>query len=214
MLVITSFDRIFKFASTIGIRTTCTFFIVTALQQSRWSPNVRLAGPGVPVGPWNSTPKPGYKPMGNPWVYKPSNSCTRTRPGINTHPTHNPQHPTHTPPAGSNPGGYPGKPYPWQSLIRSMCSFLQNQIYRHKVLCVNYTTYDLHRARDALHPRTHADVVVLAHEDKSEQPHPYWYTRIIGIFHLNVCYEGRVWRMYVLWVRWLARSIDVTAQHA
>ena len=93
----------------------------------------------------------------------------------------------------------------------NMVSFVQNQIYRHKVLRVNYTTYNLRRAQDALNPRTHADVMVLAHEDESEQPHPYWYARIIGIFHLNVHYEGRVRRMYVLWVRWLAWSIDTTS---
>ena len=94
---------------------------------------------------------------------------------------------------------------------RNKISFVQNRIYRHKVLRINYTTYDLRRAQDALNPRTHADIMVLAHEDDAEHPHPYWYAHIIGIFHLNVRYEGRLRRMDVLWVRWLARSLDTTS---
>lgn len=93
---------------------------------------------------------------------------------------------------------------------RNAITFVQNRIYRHKVLRINYTTYDLRRVQDVLNPRTHADVMVLAHEDESEHPHPYWYARIIGIFHLNVRYEARVRRMEILWVRWLARSMDTT----
>ena len=56
--------------------------------------------------------------------------------------------------------------------------------------------------------------MVLAHEEESEYPHPYWYTWIIGIFHVNVCYQGRIRRMNVLWVCWLARSMDTTSTWA
>ena len=67
--------------------------------------------------------------------------------------------------------------------------FINNCIYRHKVLRVNYTTYDLHRAQDSLNPCMHADVMVLSHED-IENPHPYWYARIIRIFHVDIWYVG------------------------
>ncbi|KAG6329626.1 hypothetical protein ID866_9463 [Astraeus odoratus] len=67
--------------------------------------------------------------------------------------------------------------------------FINNRIYRHKVLRINYTTYDLRRAQDSLNPHTHSDIMVLSQED-SEHPHPYWYARIIGIFHVDVQYYG------------------------
>ena len=53
---------------------------------------------------------------------------------------------------------------------------------------VNYTTYDLRRAQDSLNSQTHADLMVLSHEDESEgqSEHPYWYAHIIGIFHAMV----------------------------
>jgi hypothetical protein len=28
--------------------------------------------------------------------------------------------------------------------------------------------------------------MVLAREDETEHPHPYWYARIIGVFHVNI----------------------------
>lgn len=69
-----------------------------------------------------------------------------------------------------------------------------NVIYCHKVLRVNYTTYNMRRAQDFINPRVsgHADIVVLSpkNEEENEDPHPYWYARIIGIFHANVRHIG------------------------
>ena len=89
-------------------------------------------------------------------------------------------------------GKYDGDEMEFTAHQRNMISFIQNRIYHRKVLWVNYTTYDLCKAQDALNPCTHADIMVLAHEDESEGPHPYWYARIIGVFHVNVCYQARV----------------------
>ena len=88
-----------------------------------------------------------------------------------------------------------------------------NTIYRHKVLRINYTTYDLRRAQDSLNPRIpgHGDVMVLSpeNEDENMDPHPYWYARILGIYHANVRYIGKTstvshdpQRMEFLFVRW------------
>jgi hypothetical protein len=89
-------------------------------------------------------------------------------------------------------------------------------IYRHKVLRVNYTTYDLRRAQDSLNPRVpgHADVIVLSPENETENddPHPYWYGRILGIYHANVRHFGpdskniEPQRMDFLFVRWFGRD--------
>ncbi|KAE9387587.1 hypothetical protein BT96DRAFT_837432 [Gymnopus androsaceus JB14] len=53
-------------------------------------------------------------------------------------------------------------------------------MYKHKVLRVNYTTYDMRRAQDS-NPiqRTHPHVMVLSDDDD----HPYCYACILG--HLS-----------------------------
>ena len=46
--------------------------------------------------------------------------------------------------------------------------------------------------------------MVLA-SNPEEEPHPYWYGRVVGIFHVNARYDGtpsRKGRLDVLWVRW------------
>ena len=73
---------------------------------------------------------------------------------------------------------------------------------------LNYTTYDLRRSQDIINIKTHSDVMVIANEE-NDDAHPYWYARVIGIFHADVRYrnpqdevtERR--SMEFLWVRWL-----------
>ena len=50
--------------------------------------------------------------------------------------------------------------------------FIKNKIYQHKVLHVNYMTYDMWREQDSLNPRTHANIMVLSQEDDANA-HPY-----------------------------------------
>lgn len=54
--------------------------------------------------------------------------------------------------------------------------------------------------------------MVLSHED--ERTHPYWYARVVKIFHVNVEYREHIstlWtsstRMDVLFVRWFRRDV-------
>ncbi|KAJ8592981.1 hypothetical protein M405DRAFT_732338, partial [Rhizopogon salebrosus TDB-379] len=98
---------------------------------------------------------------------------------------------------------------------RNSLIIVDNKIYRHKVLRINYTTYDLRRAQDSLNPRMHADIMVLANEESQPgelAPHPYWYARIVGIFHVYVRYLGAQshsrtsQRIDFLWVRWFCRD--------
>lgn len=77
----------------------------------------------------------------------------------------------------------------------------------------------MRRAQDSMNPRTHADVMVLSREiDKDEENgHPYWYARIIGIFHANVRHVGPTskfsdpQRIEFLWVRWFGRDMGYRA---
>ncbi|KAF9552533.1 hypothetical protein CPC08DRAFT_646789, partial [Agrocybe pediades] len=99
-------------------------------------------------------------------------------------------------------------------------NIVNNRLYRHKVLRVNYTTYDMRRCQDVINPRTHGDIMVLAKDfDKgaTEPTHPYWYARVIGIFHATVgikkpntpgTYE--VSKVDFLFVRWF--GLDVSAK--
>jgi len=81
-----------------------------------------------------------------------------------------------------------------------------NRIFCHKTLRINFTTYDCRRDQDVINTSTRSDVMVLADQDADpESIHPYWYGRVIGIFHALVrrmsgtmAYE----RMDFLWVRW------------
>jgi hypothetical protein len=79
-----------------------------------------------------------------------------------------------------------------------------NRIFSHKVLRINYTTYDVRRDQDSINPRTRSDIMLLASE-KDREKHPYYYARVIGIFHVLVrCVGGerRFKQLDFLWVRW------------
>ncbi|KAJ3557650.1 hypothetical protein NM688_g1363 [Phlebia brevispora] len=110
-----------------------------------------------------------------------------------------------------------GEEHSFTNEQRSHVRIAANRIYRHQVMCVNYTTYDARRDQDSVNPRTHADIMLLnpGEDDLPEDKrHPYWYARVYGIFHANVQYlgpEGR-WpeprRMEFLWVRWFGRDLS------
>ncbi|KAK6972044.1 GLOBIN domain-containing protein [Favolaschia claudopus] len=96
---------------------------------------------------------------------------------------------------------------------------LHDRIYTHKIMRINFTTYDMGRDQDTINPRTNSDIMVLSHEDEVDgtEAHPYWYARVIGIFHAEVRHVGpkskttRTQRMEFLWVRWFGRDMTYKA---
>ncbi|KAF9541101.1 hypothetical protein CPC08DRAFT_730863 [Agrocybe pediades] len=78
-------------------------------------------------------------------------------------------------------------------LERAMVTIINDNIFEHHVLRVNYTTYDLRRDQDSINPRTHPDVQLLASKapgiDVTSQ-HPYLYARVLGVFHAKVVHHG------------------------
>jgi hypothetical protein len=87
--------------------------------------------------------------------------------------------------------------------------FNSDRIYEHYTLKINYTTYDVRREQDIINPHTsHCDIMMLASDNDDDDSHPYWYARVIGIFHVNVIYTGTGMLDYLprrldfLWVRW------------
>ena len=88
-----------------------------------------------------------------------------------------------------------------------------DRLYRHNLMRLNYTTYDVRRAQDIVNPSTsHCNIMLLADCPVSDSDgvvhHPYIYARVLGIFHANVTYVGpdmvnyRSCRIDFLWVRW------------
>ncbi|KAJ7166117.1 hypothetical protein C8R46DRAFT_1351546 [Mycena filopes] len=94
-------------------------------------------------------------------------------------------------------------------------TIVQDRVYTHKVMRINYTTYDVQRDQDSINPRTNSDIMLLSREedDGESTPHPYWYARVFGIFHANVRHVGekskstKPTRMEFLWVRWFGRDL-------
>ncbi len=89
-------------------------------------------------------------------------------------------------------------------------------MYLHKVIRINYTTYDVRRAQDSLNPRTHSDIMMLSNENDGAEAHLFWYARIIGIYHVEVFHRipglstpmGDPVRVDLLWVRWFGRELS------
>lgn len=94
--------------------------------------------------------------------------------------------------------------------------FNGNKIFRHRLLRINYTTYDLQREFDAVNPGTDKrDIMMLSGQDCNH--HPFCYARVLGVFHANVIYVGpgsknfRSQRIEFLWVRWFEILQDRSA---
>ena len=66
---------------------------------------------------------------------------------------------------------------------------VNNLMFEHNVLWVNYTTYDLRHEQDSINPHMQPDIMMISHET-DELCHPYWYAQVIRIFHVNVRYFG------------------------
>lgn len=111
---------------------------------------------------------------------------------------------------------------------RNRLFFQHEWIYRHSVLRINYTTYDVCREQDLINPQTPKRfVMVYSNEDRGDSSapkHPFWYAEILGIFHVNICLDTLngftpYKPMDFLWVRWLGldpnqggRSKDIAGE--
>jgi hypothetical protein len=68
-------------------------------------------------------------------------------------------------------------------------------------------TYNMQRDQDSMNPRTSCDVMVLSPE-KGPKQHPFWYARVLGVFHAKVLHTGpqshnwSIQHLEVLWVCW------------
>ena len=90
-----------------------------------------------------------------------------------------------------------------------------NRLYRHQVLRINYTTYDNRRAQDTINPCTRPDIMTLSGEnEEGDHAHPFWYARVLGIYHVRVLHTGKFSKssqlqtMQFLHVRWFGHHVN------
>ncbi|KAJ3771938.1 hypothetical protein FB446DRAFT_789170 [Lentinula raphanica] len=92
---------------------------------------------------------------------------------------------------------------------RNSISLYKKRFYAAKTMRINYTTYDVRRDQDVINPRTdHCMVMVRSADYDDPKKHPFWYARVLGIFHADVLRldNGQVQEiehMEFLWVRWM-----------
>lgn len=72
--------------------------------------------------------------------------------------------------------------------------FNKHQLYQHRVLRVNHTTYDLRREQDLINAHsTHCNIMTLCQStNRSEEAGSvsYRYGRVVGTYHVNAIYTG------------------------
>ena len=95
---------------------------------------------------------------------------------------------------------------------RNSIRLVGNKIYTVKTCQLYYTTYDLQRKYDTVNPTSHPDVMVQSPETGTNAS-PYWYARVIAVYHANVWTtnpliedRGLVKRMDFLFVRWFGEE--------
>ncbi|KAF7975060.1 hypothetical protein HWV62_10563 [Athelia sp. TMB] len=92
-------------------------------------------------------------------------------------------------------------------------SFDHNQLYQHRILRINYTTYDVRRDQDLVNGHSaHCNIMVLCQhstESNASDGSTYRYGRVLGTYHVNINYNGpgrpyyhEKHRMEILWIRW------------
>jgi hypothetical protein len=115
------------------------------------------------------------------------------------------------PSSGNSGPGTPVGSARWPGVL-----FKHDRMYKHQVMRKNFTSYDVHRDEDIVRAgtREQSNIMVLAPESANiratghESQHPFWYARVLGIYHVNVIYVGEgntdylPRRLEFLWVRW------------
>jgi hypothetical protein len=97
---------------------------------------------------------------------------------------------------------------------RNSIRFSGGKIYSVQQCRIYYTSYDLQRQCDVINPHTHPDIMLRSPVNE-EGAEPYWYARVLGVYHADVWTEnldipgaGNVMPMDFLWVRWFGEEPD------
>lgn len=101
-------------------------------------------------------------------------------------------------------------PHPDECNSETAILLRYNRLYEHRILRINYTTYDVRRDQDYVNAySSHCNIMVLCQSSNPDVAPSYRYGRVIGTYHVNAKYNGRgrpeyhdPHRMELLWVRW------------
>ena len=91
---------------------------------------------------------------------------------------------------------------------RNMVHILGNKLFEVSTMTVNYTSYDIRRDYDLVNPRSHPDIMVFSPDSETNDTSPFWYARVLKIFHAYVwtshpdVRDHSTHSMNILWVRW------------
>ena len=99
---------------------------------------------------------------------------------------------------------------------------VNERIYDHKTLRINFATYDMRRDYDIVNPKKHANVMAVSPGfdptlNQSEDGHPFVYARVLGIYHADVVYTisssgiSQAHTMEFLFVQWYQRDTSYNA---
>ncbi|KAF9049001.1 hypothetical protein BJ165DRAFT_1592981 [Panaeolus papilionaceus] len=97
---------------------------------------------------------------------------------------------------------YDGDDNPFSSTERAQVLFRNHTMFGHKTMRINYTTYDMRHEQDTINPRTNPNIMVLSPDGED---HPYWYAKVIGIYHVLVVHQDlqpQPKLMHFLWIHW------------
>jgi hypothetical protein len=79
-----------------------------------------------------------------------------------------------------------------------------HRLYPHRRMRLNYTSYDVRLEQDAINTGSHPDIVMLSKDDSS----PYWFARVIAIFHTEAIFRGETRKFHLLYVRWFGEDSE------
>lgn len=85
-------------------------------------------------------------------------------------------------------------------------------IFAHATAAFNYTTYDIQQDQDTVNINSgRRDIMLPSFEDDSST-HPYWYARVLGIYHAHVFYgkAPKAEHVNFLFVRWFGCDTEWT----
>jgi hypothetical protein len=89
-----------------------------------------------------------------------------------------------------------------------MVHIVGNKLFEVSTMTVNYTSYDIRRDYDLVNLRSHPDIMVVSPDSETNDTSPFWYARVLKIFHADVwtshpdVRDNSIHSMDILWVRW------------
>lgn len=102
----------------------------------------------------------------------------------------------------------PGQEISFSKVEREDLIIHNNLLYRHATLRVNYTTYNVQRDQDIIAPGAPSRSFIMIPAPDGDKP--FWYARVLGIFHTKVIHRpAGVFQpvtVEFLWVRWLGEE--------